>query len=66
MAQTGVSVGIVGAGINGVLMGIRLKQAGLENFTIYEKASDVGGTWQHNRASHGKSVCRALHPDRQV
>lgn len=48
MTQNGISVGVVGAGINGVLMGIRLKQAGLDNFVIYEKAKDVGGTWQHN------------------
>ena len=39
---------IVGAGMSGTLMGIRLKQAGLEDFVIYEKASSVGGTWREN------------------
>ncbi|HAM48029.1 MAG TPA: 4-hydroxyacetophenone monooxygenase, partial [Alphaproteobacteria bacterium] len=47
-AAGAVSVGIIGAGISGLLMGIRLKQAGIDSFTIYEKADDVGGTWKHN------------------
>ena len=29
-------------------MAIRLQQAGLSSFTIYEAAPDVGGTWFHN------------------
>ena len=48
MDRRSISTGILGAGLSGILMGIRLKQAGLENFTIYEKADDVGGTWKHN------------------
>jgi cation diffusion facilitator CzcD-associated flavoprotein CzcO len=39
---------IVGAGMSGLLMGIRLKQAGIESFRIYEKASSLGGTWREN------------------
>jgi cation diffusion facilitator CzcD-associated flavoprotein CzcO len=39
---------IVGAGMAGVLMGIRLKQAGYTDFTIVEKADRVGGTWRDN------------------
>ncbi len=39
---------IIGAGMSGMLMGIRLKQAGLESFEILEKASAVGGTWRDN------------------
>ena len=39
---------IVGAGMSGMLMGIQLKRAGIEDFTIYEKAGDVGGTWREN------------------
>jgi cation diffusion facilitator CzcD-associated flavoprotein CzcO len=42
------SIGILGAGLSGVLMGIRLRQAGLDDFTIYEKQPDVGGTWLRN------------------
>jgi cation diffusion facilitator CzcD-associated flavoprotein CzcO len=39
---------IIGAGMSGLLMGIRLKQAGYSNFCIYEKASRIGGTWREN------------------
>jgi cation diffusion facilitator CzcD-associated flavoprotein CzcO len=42
------TVVIVGAGMSGVCMGIKLKQAGIESFTIYEKASKIGGTWREN------------------
>ncbi len=39
---------IVGAGMSGLLMGIRLKKAGIESFRIHEKASSLGGTWREN------------------
>lgn len=39
---------IVGSGMSGLLMGIRLKQAGIESFTLLEKASSLGGTWREN------------------
>jgi cation diffusion facilitator CzcD-associated flavoprotein CzcO len=39
---------IVGAGVAGICMGIKLKQAGIDTFTIYEKASSLGGTWRDN------------------
>ncbi|HEX7671240.1 MAG TPA: NAD(P)/FAD-dependent oxidoreductase [Polyangiaceae bacterium] len=45
----GRTIAIIGAGIAGLCMGIRLKRAGIESFTIYEKASKVGGTWRENR-----------------
>lgn len=41
-------VGIVGAGMSGLCMAAKLQRAGIENFTIYEKASEVGGTWREN------------------
>ena len=40
---------ILGAGMSGLLAGIRLRKAGIEDFTIYEKGQDVGGTWRENR-----------------
>ncbi len=40
---------IVGSGFAGLGMGIRLKQAGMNDFTILEQASDLGGTWRDNR-----------------
>lgn len=40
---------IVGAGFSGIAMGAKLKRAGIEDFLILEKATDVGGTWRDNR-----------------
>lgn len=48
MSKQGPSIAIVGAGISGLCMGIRLKQAGIASFTIYEKAESLGGTWRDN------------------
>lgn len=39
---------VIGAGLSGVCAAIKLKQAGVEDFLILEKASDVGGTWRDN------------------
>lgn len=39
---------IVGAGISGLCMAIKLKQAGIGSITILEKSNDVGGTWLDN------------------
>ena len=41
-------IAIVGAGFAGIAMAIRLRQAGIESFTIYEQADGVGGTWRAN------------------
>src|SRR5438445_8842548 len=34
--------------MSGLCMGIKLRQAGIESFTIHEKAGSVGGTWREN------------------
>ncbi|MEX3011274.1 flavin-containing monooxygenase [Hoeflea sp. TYP-13] len=39
---------IIGAGFAGVCAAIKLKQAGINNIRIYEKADGVGGTWWNN------------------
>jgi cation diffusion facilitator CzcD-associated flavoprotein CzcO len=39
---------IIGAGMAGMLAGIRLKERGDHDFTIYEKGGSVGGTWREN------------------
>ena len=39
---------VIGAGMSGMLMGIKLLEAGHTNFRIYEKAGKVGGTWREN------------------
>jgi cation diffusion facilitator CzcD-associated flavoprotein CzcO len=43
------SVAIVGAGMSGLCMGEALKKARIDDFRIYEKAGEVGGTWRENR-----------------
>src|SRR3954453_7130095 len=42
------TVAVIGAGVSGLAMGLRLQRAGFD-FTIFEKGSDVGGTWRENR-----------------
>ena len=39
---------VIGAGMAGVLTGIRLREAGHEDWVIYEKGDRVGGTWREN------------------
>ena len=39
---------IVGTGFSGLCMAIRLKQSGVEDFVLLERADDVGGTWRDN------------------
>jgi cation diffusion facilitator CzcD-associated flavoprotein CzcO len=39
---------IIGSGFGGLCMGIKLKQAGDDNFIVLEKADDLGGTWREN------------------
>lgn len=41
-------VAIIGGGMSGIGMGIKLKQAGIP-FTIFEKNTNVGGTWFENQ-----------------
>lgn len=41
-------VAIIGAGFGGLAAAIELRRAGIDTFTIYERASEVGGVWQAN------------------
>jgi cation diffusion facilitator CzcD-associated flavoprotein CzcO len=43
-----VRVAIIGGGFAGLGLSILLKQAGIEDFAVFERADDVGGTWQVN------------------
>ncbi len=43
-----VRVAIVGAGFGGLGMAIRLKQAGIDDFVVFERDAEVGGTWWAN------------------
>ena len=40
---------IVGGGFGGMLTGARLRQQGIEDFRIIDRAGDFGGTWYWNR-----------------
>lgn len=44
----GPRIAIIGAGFGGIGLGIRLKQAGIDTFTIFEKADGIGGVWRDN------------------
>ncbi|MDP7017941.1 MAG: NAD(P)/FAD-dependent oxidoreductase [Pirellulaceae bacterium] len=46
---------IIGAGISGLCMAIRLKQTQAASFTVLEKSDEVGGTWLDN--SYPGSAC---------
>ena len=41
-------IAIIGGGFAGLGTGYYLKQAGIESFTIYEKAAEGGGVWREN------------------
>ena len=41
-------IAIVGCGFGGLAAAIELKRAGFDNFTIFERASSVGGVWREN------------------
>jgi len=46
--QRDPSILIIGTGFGGLCMAIQLKAAGFSQFTLLEKASEVGGTWRDN------------------
>jgi cation diffusion facilitator CzcD-associated flavoprotein CzcO len=41
-------IAIIGSGFSGIAMGRYLKKSGREDFVIFEKGNDVGGTWRDN------------------
>ncbi len=61
---------IIGAGMSGILAAIKLQEAGID-FTVFEKADNVGGTWRENTypgiacdvPSHIYSYSFELNPD---
>ena len=44
-----VTFAFVGAGFSGLVVGARLKEAGIDSFRLIEKGGNVGGTWYWNR-----------------
>ena len=51
----------IGAGISGIIAGIRFPQR-VKNldFTIYEKNEEVGGTWWENKSVPPIQICRLV------
>lgn len=43
-----MSVAIIGAGFGGIATAVKLKQAGFEDFVVFEKSTGPGGTWWDN------------------
>lgn len=43
-----VHIAILGTGFAGLGAAIRLKQTGVDDFLLFERAKDVGGTWRDN------------------
>ena len=41
-------VAVVGAGLSGLCMGIKLLERGISNFVIFDKSPDLGGSWHDN------------------
>ena len=48
MTRTTPRIAIVGAGFGGIATGVKLKQAGVDSFTIFESSLGIGGTWWDN------------------
>jgi cation diffusion facilitator CzcD-associated flavoprotein CzcO len=47
-AKRPLRISVIGAGMSGILTAIKLREAGLDDFSIYEKAERLGGTWREN------------------
>lgn len=66
-----VRVAIVGAGFGGIGAAIKLREDGIDDFVVLERASALGGTWRANTypgcacdvPSHLYSYSFALNPD---
>jgi cation diffusion facilitator CzcD-associated flavoprotein CzcO len=62
---------VIGAGMSGILSAIKLREAGLDEIVVYEKADRLGGTWRENTypglscdvPSHFYSYSFALNPE---
>jgi cation diffusion facilitator CzcD-associated flavoprotein CzcO len=43
-----LNVAVIGSGFGGLGTALRLKEAGISNFTLFERVDDLGGTWRDN------------------
>ncbi|GAA1889291.1 flavin-containing monooxygenase [Asanoa iriomotensis] len=42
------AIAVIGAGFGGIATGLRLRAAGREDFLIFDRGAEVGGTWRDN------------------
>jgi cation diffusion facilitator CzcD-associated flavoprotein CzcO len=43
-----ISVAVIGTGFGGIAAAVRLKQAGVTDLVLFERADDIGGVWREN------------------
>lgn len=53
-------IAIIGSGFSGLCLGIQLKRAGIDSFTIFEKSDRLGGTWRDNNYPGAACDIRSL------
>jgi len=66
---TDTAVAIIGSGFSGLAMAVQLREAGIDDFVLLERAAELGGTWRDN--SYPGCACDvpshlysfALHPN---
>lgn len=46
--QRGLRIAVIGAGAGGIATAIRLRERGVSDLVIFEKAGEPGGTWRDN------------------
>ncbi|MBB5406314.1 cyclohexanone monooxygenase [Paraburkholderia sp. HC6.4b] len=47
--QRKLKIAVIGAGVSGIMAVVKLRQIGQTDIQVFEKASDIGGTWRDNR-----------------
>ena len=52
-----IDIAIIGTGFAGLGMAIRLRQTGVTDFVVLEKAASVGGTWRDNHYPGVRATC---------
>ncbi len=71
MGRDNPGVVIIGAGMTGILLAIKLQEAGITDITVLEKKESIGGTWRENTypgvacdvPSHAYTYSFAPNPD---
>ena len=46
---TKIRVAVVGAGLGGVAAAVKLKEAGIDDFMVFDRNQKVGGVWHENK-----------------